>query len=160
MTVRRLPWLPPPPDDFRSRCEAVESLPANRTEALRELASYELNDSQLVRLVRSLEKIRSSEEVSGLEPFCLALVSNTTTDFLTPALQGTGLRHGFDLRIAAAPFGMTLQAATEAEHGVLSANPDAILLALDFRAYFADYALCDGDAEAWSMMPSENCAAS
>ncbi len=147
MTVRRMPWLRPPPDDFRSRCEAVERLPADRTEALRELASYELNDSQLVRLVRSLEKIRLSEEASRLDPFCLALVSNATTDFLIPALQGTGLRHGFDLRIAAAPFGMTFQAATEAEHGVLSANPDAILLALDFRAYFADYALCDGDAE-------------
>src|SRR5580704_18061722 len=122
MTIRRMPWLPPAPDDFRQRCDAIDRISANRVGALRELANYELNDSQLSRLVRSLEKARVEEGDSPLQPFTLGIISNTTTDFLAPALQGSGLRHGFALQTAIAPFGVTLQAAVSADYGVLSAN--------------------------------------
>jgi len=147
MTVRRMPWLPLAPDDFRRRCDVIDRMSAKRVGALRELANYELNDSQLLRLVRSLNKARAEEGDSPLQPFTLGLVSNTTTDFLAPALQGAGLRHGLALQTAIAPFGVTLQAAVSADFGVLPAKPDAILLALDFRAYFADYSLRDNDAD-------------
>lgn len=146
MTIRRMPWLPAAPDDFRQRCQAIDRMNANRVGALRELATHELNEGQLLRLVRSLEKARVEDGDSPLQPFTFGLVSNTTTDLLSAALQGTGVRHGFALQIAAAPFGITLQAAASPEYGVLSANPDAILLALDYRAYFADYSLRDTDA--------------
>jgi FkbH-like protein len=118
-----------------------------RGEVLRELAGHELNNSQLLRLARSLDTARAAAAEAPLTPFTLGLVSNATTDFSVPALQGTGLRHGFALKVAAAPFGVTLQAAFSAEFGVLSADPDAILLALDYGAYFADYALRDADSD-------------
>jgi FkbH-like protein len=147
MTLRRMPWLPPAPDDFRQRCERIDRMNADRVAALRELAACELNDNQLLRLVRSLKKARVDEGDSSLQPFTLGVVSNATTDFLAPVLQGVAVRHGFALQTAIAPFGVTLQAAVSDSFDVLSANPDAILLALDFRSYFADYSLRDTDAE-------------
>ena len=148
MAGRRMPWLLQAPDDLRQRCAAIDAMEGRRGEALRELAAHELNDNQLLHLARSLRKARAVAAEAPLAPFTLGLVSNATTDFIVPALEGTGLRHGFALTVAAAPFGITLQAAFSTEHGVLSAAPDAILLALDYRAYFADYALRDADADA------------
>lgn len=142
-----MPWLPPSPHDFRQRCEAIDHFPTGRVPALSELAKHELNDGQLLRLVRSLERARAEEGHSALHPFTLGIVSNATTDFLISALIGTGVRHGIDLRVVAAPFAITLQAALSPEPGVLPANPDAILLALDYHAYFTDYSIRDTDAD-------------
>jgi FkbH-like protein len=147
MAIARMPWLPPPPADFRQRCDAIDGMPAGRAQALQELAGHELGERQLSRLVRSLQEVLRQEADSPLQRFVLGLVSNATTDFVATAIQGTGVRHGFALQIAAAPFGVTLQAATSGEYGLLSENPDAILLALDYRAYFPDFALFDQDAD-------------
>jgi FkbH-like protein len=141
MNVRRMPWLPAAPDDFRERCEAVDRMTGPRGPALSQLAQHELNERQMNRLARSLARARPAEGASPLRPFTLGLVSNATTELAVPALSATGVRYGFDLEVAAAPFGMTLQAAMSADCGVLSAQPDAILLALDYRAYFPDYAV-------------------
>jgi FkbH-like protein len=148
MAVRRMPWLLPGPEDLRRRSEAIDSLQGARGEALRELAAHELNNNQLLRLARSLNLARAAGAEAPLSNFTLRLVSNATTDFIVPALEGTGLRHGFALKVEAAPFGVTLQAALSPEFSVLETDPDAILLALDYRAYFADYALRDADADA------------
>jgi FkbH-like protein len=142
-----MPWLRPAPEDFRHRCESIDRMLDGRVAALRDLAGCELNDTQFLKLMRSFEKARTSGEDVPLPVFTLGLVSNAATDLLTPALRGTALRHGFDLRVARAPFGMTLQATAVPEFGVLSADADAILLALDFRAYFSDYPFLDADAE-------------
>ena len=148
MAVRRMPWLPQAPEDLRRRSEAIDCMNGGRGKALRQLASHELNNNQLLRLARSLDLARAAGAEAPLSHFTLGLVSNATTDFMVPALEGTGLRHGFALKVGAAPFGVTLQAALSAEFSVLAADPDAILLALDCRAYFADYALRDADADA------------
>jgi len=148
MAVRRMPWLLQGPEDLRRRSEAIDSMNGWRGEALRELASHELNNNQLLRLARSLNLARAAGAEAPLSNFTLRLVSNATTDFIVPALEGTGLRHGLALKVEAAPFGVTLQAALSAEFSVLATEPDAILLALDYRAYFAEYALRDADADA------------
>src|ERR1700689_2225736 len=148
MAVRRMPWLPQGPEDLRQRCDATDSMPGSRGEALRALAQHELSNNQLLRLARSLETACAAAAEAPLTRFTFGLVSNATTDFIVPALKGTGLRHGFALQVEAAPFGVTLQAALSAEFSVLATDPDAILLALDYRAYFADYALRDVDADA------------
>jgi FkbH-like protein len=148
MSDRRMPWLLPAPDDFRQRCDVIDRMDGRRGDALRALAMHELTEGQLGRLARSLRAARKAGVATAATSFTLGLVSNATTDFIVPALQGTGLRHGFAVDVAAAPFGITFQAALAPDLGVLRADPDAILLALDYRAYFADYALRDKDAEA------------
>ncbi len=138
-------WLGKPPADFRAQCEAVDRIAADRSAALRQLASFDLSESQLLSLGRSLR--RAAGKIADLAPFKLGLVSNATTDFIVAALRGTGVRHGFSLEVVAAPFGLTLQAALAPNLDPQLAAADAILLALDYRVYFADFSLRDTDAE-------------
>ena len=147
MSIQRMPWLPEAPDDFRARCGGIDRMEGKRGELLRQTANHELNERQLARLTRSLRAACAAGAEAPLSPFRLGIVSNATTDFIVAALEGTGVRHGFALQVAAAPFGMTLQAALSANSAVLRANPDAILLALDYRAYFPELALNDADAQ-------------
>jgi FkbH-like protein len=147
MTASRMPWLPPAPDDFRARCDAVDGMAAKRGDALRQLAAHELNERQLVRLARSLRDARAAAVEAPLAHFALGVVSNATTDFIVPTIEGTGVRHGFSMVVTAAPFGITLQAALSPDSSVVRANPDTILLALDYRAFFSEFNLGDNDAE-------------
>jgi len=141
-----LSWLPRPPEGFRVRCTATDTT-APRGAALRALAGYALGANQLHRLARSVAQAVEDGAAAPLQGFTLGLVSNATTDFIVPALVASALRYGIALRVAAAPFGMTLQAALDAASEPLASRPDAILLALDYRAYFPEYALED-DASA------------
>jgi len=147
MIASRLPWLLPAPDDFRARCDAVDAVAGARGDALRQLGAHALNERQLVRLARSLRAARAAGADARLAPFVLGVVSNATTDLIVPVIEGTGVRHGFSVAVVAAPFGTTLQAALAADSSVVRANPDAILLALDYRAFFPEFSLDDKDAE-------------
>lgn len=147
MVASRMPWLRPAPDDFRARCDAVDGIAEKRGDALRQLAAHELSEPQLVRLARSLRAARAAGVDAPLTHFALGVVSNATTDFIVPAIVGTGVRHGFSTVVTAAPFGMTLQAALSSDGSVVRANPDAILLALDYRAFFSEFNIDDKDAE-------------
>lgn len=121
-----------------------------RGAALRQLATHDLNENQLLRVSRSLvNATKSAANLADLlAPFRLGVISNATTDFIVPALVGTGVRHGFALDVLAAPFGVTLQAALAPDEQEVWSQCDGVLLALDYRAYFADYALRDLDPEA------------
>jgi len=141
-----MPWLKKAPPDFRARCEALDQIPGDRSEAFRALASFDLNESQLTSLSRHIR--RAEGQTTSLAPFKLGLISNCTTEYIVPALQGTGARYGFALQVVAAPFGMTVQAAHAPDISAALASSDAVLLAMDYRAYFPDYSLRDGDAEA------------
>jgi len=148
MVASRMPWLRPAPDDFRACCDAADGMGGARGAALRQLAEHELNERQLVRLARSLRAARAAAAEAPLAHFALGVVSNATTDFIVPAFEGTGVRHGFSMAVTTAPFGVTLQAALASDSSVVRANPDAILLALDYRAFFCEFNFDDKDAEA------------
>ena len=60
MAVRRMPWLPQAPEDLRRRSEAIDCMNGGRGKALRQLASHELNNNQLLRLARSLNLARAA----------------------------------------------------------------------------------------------------
>jgi len=97
--------------------------------------------NELDRLARSIARAQADGATAPLQDFTIGLVSNATTDFIRPALVASAARYGISLRVAAAPFGMTMQAALDERGEPLASRPDAILLALDYRAYFAEYAL-------------------
>ena len=140
-----LPWLPASPPDFRVRCADIDAM-AQRGTALRLLAGHALGTNDLRRLARSITQAVDDGTATPLQSFALGLISNSTTDFIVPALIGSAARHGIALRVAAAPFGVTMQAALDPSSELLKNRPDAILLALDYRAYFNDYALDDDPA--------------
>lgn len=142
-----LAWLPPKPADFRQHCAAVDAMKDARGSRLRWLANHQLDNNALHRLATSVTNAIAAAAQAPLSPFTLGLISNGTTDLLTPALVGTAARYGIALRAVAAPFGVTFQAALDPDSNILTAHPDAILLALDYRAFFADHCL-SRDAEA------------
>ncbi len=129
-------WLPAAPAEFRRICNAIDASGGSRGDGLRGLALHDLNSNQLHRLARSVSAALEAGAVAPLDPVKLGLVSNTTTDLLVAPLVGSGARYGLALSVEAAPFGVTLQAALDPQSPINRAHPDAILLALDHRAFF------------------------
>ena len=81
-----------------------------------------------------------------LIPFKLGVISNTTTDFICPAVVATALRYGIALECIAGPFGQVAQQALAPDTEIKRAQPDAVLIALDFRGFALP--LTPGDAVA------------
>src|SRR6516165_8200401 len=106
----QLAWLPAPPDDFAARCRRLEQDPGTSLgRSIRELASHSLDENQLTRLARVIERVRPREgSLASLAPFRLGIISNSTTHLLAPALVATAARHGFALECIEADYGQVL----------------------------------------------------
>ena len=129
--IAHLGWLPPAPDDFAARAKALKAAEGDLSAELRSLATHRLDANQLQRLARIVEGAR--DRTNGLSPFRLGIVSNATTDFITPAIIGSGLRHGLAIEIVAGPYGQCMQEALDPGSTVNRAGCDAVLLAIDSR---------------------------
>jgi FkbH-like protein len=131
----QLQWLPQPPQEFSEKLKAVGSDAASPGPELRALASHALNLNQLTKLAKVVTKARSERRpLDPLVPFRLALVSNSTTDMMVPALVGSGLRHGLALDIIHPPYDQVAQAVLAPDSVVNVSKPDAVLFAIDYRA--------------------------
>ena len=129
-----LQWLPKPAEDFTSRCKAmVEAAEGAGREAQR-LATSALDENQLARLANAIEKVRAKgTPLVPLIPFRLGLLSNSTTDFIAPALVATAARHGISLEVIRGGYDQVLQDALTSDSVVNRSAPDAVLLAIDYR---------------------------
>jgi FkbH-like protein len=131
-----LSWLPPPPAEFAARRRALADLQTGHGDALRALATHALDENQLALLAKTLGTLRTKgTDLAPLTPFHLGIISNATTHHLVPALIGTALRHGIALTCTEAAYGQIMQAALAPEAAFGGARPDAVLLALDWRAF-------------------------
>jgi len=131
----QLQWLPQPPHEFSESLKAAGSDAASPGRELRALASHALNLNQLTKLAKVVTKARSERRpLDPLVPFRLALVSNSTTDMMVPALVGSGLRHGLALDIIHPPYDQVAQAVLAPDSVVNVSKPDAVLFAIDYRA--------------------------
>lgn len=134
--VEGLPWLPRPPEDFRSRCRSISGDGLAVAAALRALAGHALGDREMFQLARTAAALKAghrADGIVGLRPYTLAILSNATTSLLGPAVVSTALRHGIDLRLIESPFAQVMHLATAADSSLRTACPDGILLALDHR---------------------------
>jgi FkbH-like protein len=130
-----LAWLPAPPADFRRRCRALAAAAGPLGRALRTLASYALNESQLAQLSAVIgERARSGADLAPLTPLKLGLVGNGTLDLIAPALTASAARHGVLLDLVKADFAQTIQEALDPDSAINRARPDAVLLCIDYRA--------------------------
>jgi FkbH-like protein len=142
-----LAWLPRPPQDYSERLKSLGMTDGLRGTDIQALAVHALDLNQLTKLAKVIERARRSG--AGLEPlvpFKLAILSNSTTDLIGPALIASAARHGVDLEVVRPPYDQVAQEALSAESIVNRARPDAVLFALDYRAL--PLASCWGDAEA------------
>ncbi|HNP25234.1 MAG TPA: HAD-IIIC family phosphatase [Nitrosomonas sp.] len=132
-----LPWLLKPADDFNERCAqlADHQSPASEVFALTNAA---LSINQSNRLYRALQKLSAEKhaELSGtLTPFKLGIVSNATMDLMIPPMVTAAIRNGIDLEVVTADFGQVAQEAFDPTSRLNQSRLDAVLLALDYRAY-------------------------
>jgi FkbH-like protein len=129
-----LEWLPKPPENFAARCESVLEQAENAGLELQSLATRSLDQNQLIRLAKTIEKIRAKgTTLEPLTAFRLGILSNSTTDFIVPALIATAARHGIALEVVVGGYDQALQDALDTESRVNRAKPDAVLLAIDHR---------------------------
>jgi FkbH-like protein len=131
-----LAWLPRPPENFAALCRNVLGSAEGFGDRLQWLASHALDEAQLSQLAKQVSRGRDAGRTSApLIPFKLAVISNTTTDFVCPALVATALRHGIALECVASPFGQVAQQALSADSEIRRAKPDAVLIAVEFRGF-------------------------
>lgn len=132
---RDLSWLPSAPADFSARCRAVLNSGAEHGRQIRALASYALDENQLNRLARTIASARQSHfSLQPLIPFRLGILSNSTVDFMAPALIATAARHGIALECISANYDQVIQEALSPTSIINTAKPDAVLVAVDYRA--------------------------
>ena len=102
---------------------------------LQVLARHSLDLNDLTKLAKVLGKGRlDGKSVDPLRPFKLAVLSNSTVDLIVPALIASAVRHGIALEVVQPSYDQVAQEALTPDSKVNSAKPDAVLLALDYRA--------------------------
>jgi FkbH-like protein len=144
-----LQWLPRAPQEFSERLKSWATLPGPLGSELQALASYALDLNQLTKLSRLIGKARlQNKSLAPLVPFRLAVLSNSTIDFVVPALVASAARRGIALEVIHPSYDQVAQEALTPDSKVNSSKPDAVLFALDYRAL--PLKLSIGDAEASS----------
>lgn len=145
---RDLAWLPKVRADFLVRYRSLVDEPAQFGARLQALASYSLDENQLNRLSRAIAKVRAGGfSFSPLVPFRLGILSNSTLDFIAPALEASAARYGIALECVQAPYDQAIQEAVNPQSRINSSAVDAVLIAIDFRGLPLRCELGNPDAE-------------
>lgn len=142
-----LQWLPRAPQDFSQKLKHISDsdLPLGRE--LRALALHAMDLNQLTKLSQCIGKARSDGKSLGpLLPFRLAVLSNSTVDFIVPALVASAARHGIALEVIQPSYDQVAQEALSSDSKVNSSKPDAVLFSLDYRAMPLKLSLGDPEA--------------
>lgn len=130
----QLAWLPRPPENFARLCRTA--LDTNEDLGLRihALASHGLDEDALNMLAKVIQKARAGRiSLAPLRTFRLGVISNSTSRFLIPTLIATAARHSIALECMEADFGQTVQEALNPESSINQAQPDAVLIAIDYH---------------------------
>ena len=142
-------WLPCAPPEFSERLKALDNSAGPVGRELQALALHGLDLNQLTKLAKAIGKARAGAAGKSLEPlvpFRLAVLSNSTIDLIVPALVASGARHGIALEVIQPSYDQVAQEALTPDSKVNSSKPDAVLLALDYRALPLKLTLGDSEA--------------
>lgn len=124
-----LSWLTKPPKDFPIRLSEASSW-----NELRELSKHALDESQLNRLSSKVKRFKSDlVNADTLTPITIGLVSNSTTNLISPVLIATALRFGILLEVLEAEYNQVAQEAFSENSSFKGHQVDALLVALDHR---------------------------
>jgi FkbH-like protein len=142
-----LQWLPRAPQSFSDSLKALGKQAGPLGREVQALALPALDLNQLTKLAKFIGKARSEgKPLEPLTPFRLAVLSNSTIDLIVPALVASAARHGIALEVIQPAYDQVAQEALTPDSKVNRSKPDAVLLALDYRALPLKLSL--GDAEA------------
>jgi FkbH-like protein len=99
------------------------------------VAQHHLDLNQLTKLAKLINRARSEgKSLDPLIPFKLALLSNSTIDLIVPALVASAARRGIALEVIQPSYDQVAQEVLTPDSKVNRSKPDAVLLALDYRA--------------------------
>ncbi len=141
-----LQWLPRASREFREKLKSLGNSDADLGRELQSLASHALDVNQLTSLAKAIGKARAEgKSLHPLVPFRLAMLSNSTIDLIVPALAASAARHGLGLEVIQPSYDQVAQEAFTPDSKINRSKPDAVLLALDYRALALKLSL--GDAE-------------
>ena len=130
-----LPWLPAPPASFKAQCQALLDEPSGRGPTVIGLAQHALSESQTRILAKAIETLRARKiDLKPLTPFRLGILGNGTLDLMLPALVASAARYGVALECFKPEYDQILQPAVDGGSELHRARPDAVLLAIDYRA--------------------------
>lgn len=133
--------------DFRQKLKALENSIGHPGRELQSLALQGLNVNQLTALANTINKLRAGgNSLDPLVPFRLAVLSNSTIDLIVPALVASAARHGIALEVVQPLYDQVVQEALTPDSKVNNSKPDAVLLALDYRALPLKLSLADREA--------------
>jgi FkbH-like protein len=143
----QLHWLPGAPHDASQQLKALKHTDNISGAALQSLASYALDLNQQTKLAKAIGKARKAgQSLSPLVPFRLAVLSNGTIDLIVPALIASAARHGIALEVIQPSYDQVAQEALSPDSTVNRSKPDAVLMALDYRALPLKLSLGDSKA--------------
>jgi len=129
-----LAWLPRAPEDFSTQVRGLQATEADLGAAVQRLANHRLDENQLNKLAKAIDKARAAERpLVPLVPFRLGIVSNATSHFIVPALVATAARHGIALECIEADYDQVMQTALSPDSAINRAHCDAVLIAVDHR---------------------------
>lgn len=130
----QLAWLPAAPEDFSVSCRHLLNDPADLGRRLQHLANHALDENQLNRLAKVIDKARDAgQSLAPLTAFRIGIISNATSHFIVPALIASAARHGIALECIEADYDQVMQAALSADSPIHQAKCDAVLVAVDHR---------------------------
>jgi FkbH-like protein len=130
----QLAWLPAAPDEFSLQCRQLSGDPSDLGKRVQRLASHALDENQLNRLAKAIQKARDAgHSLAPLTPFRIGLISNATSHFIMPALVASAARHGVALECIEADYDQVMQTALSPDSPINQARCDAVLMAIDQR---------------------------
>ena len=139
--LETLSWLPSPPEDFKEKLSHASS-----GEDLIKLAQHSLNDSQLTRLAKKLQNIAEKDgNLSNLSPLSLGMLSNATTNLISPAITGSALSFGIQLKVVEGKFNQVFQEALSDQSTFDGLSLNSVLIAIDYKGL--PLSPCPGDIE-------------
>ena len=144
-----LQWLLRTPQEFSARLKALANSAGPLGGDVQALALSALDLNQSTKLAKAIDKARGDgKSLNPLTPFRLAVLSNSTIDLILPALVASAARYGIALEVIQPFYDQVAQEALTPDSKVNNSKPDAVLLALDYRAL--PLKPCLGNAEAAS----------
>jgi len=133
--ISALPWLVHAPDDFSVQCRGLKADAPELGRSIQALANCAMDGNQLQKLASAIGKLQASDvSLAPLTPLRLAVLGNGTQDFVAAALVASAARHGLALQVVKGEYDQVLQEANEAHSTVNAFRPQAVLIAVDYRA--------------------------
>jgi len=151
--LKAMEWLPPPPTDFRERLNTLrgEFLARNGggAERIMPLAATALDELQLSRMADFAgELLAHGPPPEGLLGAKVGLVGDGTLSLLSPAIVGSGLRHGLLLEIVEGGYNSAVQEAVDRSSAIHTAGLEMAVVASDARLLGLDQAAPSSEAAA------------